>query len=88
MAGAGFAERLRELRQSAGLTQMQLAERAGVALRTISSLEQGLYEATWPTVVALCQALAVPCTVFMESAAEAGKGRPPTKRPRGRPRKS
>src|SRR5438445_12105883 len=36
-----FGERLRDLRRAAGLTQEQLAERAGVSPRSISGLERG-----------------------------------------------
>lgn len=61
------------------MTQKQLAEKAGVALRTVSSLEQGLYDATFPTVLALADALGVTCEAFTEPPAErapAGPGRP------------
>lgn len=74
-----FGQRLRELRDAAGLTQKGLAEKAGVALRTVSSLEQGLYDATFPTVLALAAALGVDCTAFTQPPAErepAGPGRP------------
>jgi transcriptional regulator with XRE-family HTH domain len=93
-----FAGRLRELREAAGLTQQQLAERAGMAWRTVTHLEGGDRKPTWETVLALCQALAVDCGEFAKEPAaqpEPRRGRPrkaaPTepapKRPRGRPRK-
>ena len=37
-----FGELLRGLRRAAGLTQEELAERAGLAARTISDLERGV----------------------------------------------
>ena len=86
MEATGFAGRLRELRASAGLTQKQLAAKAGVALRTVSSLEQGLYEPVWPTVLALAQALSVDVQAFVITAGRgrATAARPPARR-RGRP---
>jgi DNA-binding XRE family transcriptional regulator len=80
MVDANFAGRLKELRAATGLTQQQLAEKAGVALRTVSSLEQGAYDATWPTVRALAQALGVTCMAFDQKPAavlEPRRGRPP-----------
>ena len=40
------AYRLRELRESAGLTQAQLAERIGVGQRQVSKIEQGDLDST------------------------------------------
>lgn len=40
-APAGFAGLLRHLRDSAGLTQEELADRAQVGVNTISKLERG-----------------------------------------------
>jgi transcriptional regulator with XRE-family HTH domain len=36
-----FARRLKELRQSAGLTQQELATRAGVSISSLTQIEQG-----------------------------------------------
>lgn len=77
-----FAGRLRELREAAGLTQQQLAERAGVSARTVSSLEQAVYVATWPTVLALATALGVNTSAF-----ESAPAAKPQRR-RGRPKKN
>jgi transcriptional regulator with XRE-family HTH domain len=93
-----FGKRLRELRAEKGLTQKALAEQAGVSQATVSSLEQGVFEPVWSSVVTLAQALGVDCRAFLEEPAEgpdAGRGRPKKpggeepaiKRPRGRPRK-
>lgn len=55
---ATFAELLRQYRQRAGLTQEELAERAGLSAHGISSLERGVRRQTYPhTVRALATAL-------------------------------
>jgi DNA-binding XRE family transcriptional regulator len=41
--GLGFAELLRQLRAGAKLTQEELAEAAGVSLRSVSDLERGIH---------------------------------------------
>jgi transcriptional regulator with XRE-family HTH domain len=41
MSGGGFAEVLRSRRRAAGLTQQELAERAGLGVRTLRELENG-----------------------------------------------
>jgi transcriptional regulator with XRE-family HTH domain len=97
---SGFAARLKELREQAGLTQKGLAEKAGMALSGVNKLEQGVNKPSWESVVALTEALGVDCRAFLEPAGdipEARRGRPPKprqlgkqpapKRPRGRPRK-
>jgi len=76
-----FAERLRELRNGAGLTQEQLAERAGVKRDAVARWERGTREPSWSNVVALADALAVSTEAFRQ---EPG---PAPKRARGRPRK-
>jgi transcriptional regulator with XRE-family HTH domain len=78
----GFATRLRALRERAGLTQAQLAERAGMHLHGITKLEQGDREPAWATVMALADALGVTCEAFTSRRDRAVK-----KKPRGRPRK-
>jgi transcriptional regulator with XRE-family HTH domain len=46
----GFGGRLREQRTAAGLTQAELAERAGLHLHGVMKLEQGDHEPSWATV--------------------------------------
>jgi transcriptional regulator with XRE-family HTH domain len=101
MEATWFAPRLKELREAAGLTQPELAERAGMNRFGIAKLEQGVTKPSWDTVVALCKALGVSCDSFLREPAaipEPKRGRPPKaaaespaetepKRPRGRPRK-
>jgi transcriptional regulator with XRE-family HTH domain len=78
----GFAGRLKHLREAAGLTQEQLAERAGMHRFGVAKLEQGLREPAWPTVLALAKALGVGCQAFVdaensaETTAKQGRGRP------------
>ena len=102
MGAEWFAGRLRELREQAGLTQKDLADRAGVSKATVADLEQGRYAPSWPTVVSLAEALGVECTAFLQQpqpGVEVKLGRPrkpalesadqqEPKRPRGRPRKA
>jgi transcriptional regulator with XRE-family HTH domain len=55
---ASFSERLRRLRETAGLTQEELASRAGLTAKAISALERGERRRPYPhTVRALADAL-------------------------------
>jgi transcriptional regulator with XRE-family HTH domain len=94
-----FARRLKELREQAGLTQQQLAEKAGMHKLTVAKLEQGIREPSWATVQALADALGVNTDAFRQepaAAPEPQRGRPrkappaamTPKRPRGRPRQA
>jgi transcriptional regulator with XRE-family HTH domain len=96
-----FGRRLKELREQAGLTQPQLADKAKLSKAGIADLEQGRREPSWATVQALAAALEVSCEAFNQEPAErpeVGRGRPPKdatrrteeappKKPRGRPKK-
>lgn len=78
----GFGSRLRELRQTAGLTQAELAERAGMHLHGITKLEQGDREPAWSTVLDLAQALGVSVETFVapgEDSTEALPSAPQTR---------
>jgi transcriptional regulator with XRE-family HTH domain len=79
----GFAARLRALRQAAGLTQVELAERSGVQLTSVTKLEAGTNIPQWPTVILLARALGVSLDQFV---GEEGETPPP--RPRGRPKRT
>jgi transcriptional regulator with XRE-family HTH domain len=98
--GQWFAGRLRELREAAGLTQLQLAERAGVERGAVARWEAGTREPGWSNVLALARALGVECGAFDQEPAprpEPKLGRPakpapvaasaPARRAPGRPRK-
>src|SRR3954462_15071892 len=78
MKPSGFGGRLKELRTRAGLTQPQLADRAGVSKATVADLEQGRYEPSWPMLLALAGALGAALDDFRcgPAAPRAGRGRP------------
>jgi transcriptional regulator with XRE-family HTH domain len=81
-----FAEKLRQLRDAAGLTQEQLAERSGINLWTVRGYEQGRREPSWKGILSLARALGVAAEVFAdcdESATEEGSARS-----RGRPKRA
>src|SRR5579871_1118892 len=80
----GFAGRLRTVREQAGLSQRQLADRAGCNVFTLSKLERGTQEPAWPLVLALARALGVDCTAFQPTGDEPPGEAP---RPRGRPKR-
>jgi transcriptional regulator with XRE-family HTH domain len=95
---AWFGGRLRELREAAGLTQQQLADRVGCSWEAVSRWERSVREPGWSQILALAAALGVECTAFTEPPAErepTGPGRPAKgeakeekpKRPRGRKKK-
>ena len=101
MVADHFGPRLKELREKAGLTQKEVGEKVGVSTNTVARLERGENTPSWPTVVALAQALGVSCEDFMKEpepqpTEKAGPGRPKKeaepepekpKRGRGRPKK-
>lgn len=55
-----FGERLRDLRQKAGLTQEKLAEMSGMDFTSISSSERGIRNITIGNVAKIAEALNVP----------------------------
>ncbi|MBQ8405047.1 MAG: helix-turn-helix transcriptional regulator [Clostridia bacterium] len=50
-----FAENLRILRKSAGLSQKRLAEELGVDQRTVSAWENGICEPSYALLAQLCE---------------------------------
>jgi transcriptional regulator with XRE-family HTH domain len=60
-----FADRLRSLREGAGISQYRLAKRSGLTKQTISRLELGEGAPTWDSVQALARALAVGVEAFV-----------------------
>lgn len=94
-----FAGRLRELREAAGLTQEQLADRAGVKRDAVARWEAGKREPGWSNILALASALGVDCRAFTdppttEHEPKVGRptkpklAQPAPQRSRGRPKKS
>jgi transcriptional regulator with XRE-family HTH domain len=84
--GMTFAEKLRQLRYAAELTQEQLAERSGINLWTIRGYEQGRREPNWKGVLCLAKALHVTAEVFADC--EESDSNEELSRPRGRPKKA
>jgi transcriptional regulator with XRE-family HTH domain len=92
-----LGERIRELREGAGLTREQMVAAAAVSLWAVVQWELGEREPGWFNILALAEALGTDCTAFTQAPAEppAGPGRPrkeldaapAPKRPRGRPPK-
>lgn len=80
----GFGVMLRERRSGQGLTQQELADRAGCSVRTVCQLEQDRLEPGWRTVINLAKALGVTPDAFLPPADPPA----PATRPRGRPKKS
>jgi transcriptional regulator with XRE-family HTH domain len=76
-----FAGRLREIREQAGLTQQQLADKAGLTREGVAQLETGRRRPAWDTVVVLCSALGVDCNTFMQEPASESEKRPPGRPP-------
>ena len=64
---------LRDLRLEAALTQLELAQRAGVSKTTIVNIEAGRIEPHPPTVRKLAQALGVEPRVLVRSLRGAGQ---------------
>lgn len=61
MGDARLISRLKEIRTTAGLTQAELADRAGVSRKTINTVENGVFVPS--TVLALSLARALDTTV-------------------------
>lgn len=78
-----FGSRLRELRERAGLSRQEIADKASVSVRSVEKWEQGIREPSWSMVLTLCRALGVPCTEFDREPEGDTEKRGP-----GRPRKA
>ena len=82
-----FGQRIRELRQAAGMTQDDLSERCGLFRTYMSRIETGKANPTLSMIHALAGSLGVPVTALFEKAAPAKKAAPAAPRPsRGRVR--
>lgn len=72
-----FGPRLRELRSQSGLTQAELATKAGIRQASITDYERGKTDATWTMVVRLAHALGVTPDAFLREAETAKENRNP-----------
>jgi len=59
-----FAEKLRKLREGAGLSQEGLAQKGGFSVGNVRNYEQGRRLPSFPIVVKLAEALGVDCSAF------------------------
>jgi transcriptional regulator with XRE-family HTH domain len=83
VANMTFGERLKELREAAGMSQEALARAANISTSTVSKMEQRTIDPSWSTVQALARALGVSCQAF-ESDAPVEQAEPPAKKGRKR----
>lgn len=77
-----FGQRLRQLREAAGLTQEALARAANLALSTIAKMETRAIDPEWSTVQRLSRALGVSCAAFEQAASPAPKAGGKTAKPK------
>jgi transcriptional regulator with XRE-family HTH domain len=61
-----FADRLRELREKAGMTQEALAQACGMSVGSVRNYEQGIREPYWRGAFQLATTLGVDCRVFAD----------------------
>lgn len=62
-----YAETLRRQRLQAGLSQVRLAEQAGISLRYVAALEAGTYQPTITVMLAVAQAMGLTLTQMIET---------------------
>jgi transcriptional regulator with XRE-family HTH domain len=83
------AEKLRQLRTKAGLSEAKLAELSGVSFGAVHNYGLGIRAPTFASVVKLSRALGVTCEAFADCDDVGGpdKAGAPSRKPRGLPRK-
>jgi transcriptional regulator with XRE-family HTH domain len=59
-----FADKLRELREAAGLSEAKLAAKSGVTFGCVHNYGLGRREPTFGNVIAIARALGVDCNAF------------------------
>lgn len=80
-----MGDRLKQFREKAGLTQAELADRAGVKVASLQAWEQDRSDMLLGNAKSLASALSATLDELFGPAAVAPKEKPPKKR--GRPRK-
>jgi transcriptional regulator with XRE-family HTH domain len=81
-----FAELIQNLREQAGLSQAELARKAGVPVRSVQNWEQGHRLPRPQALLPLANALGAPVEKLIKSMSEAGQAEAPKKR-KGRGKK-
>lgn len=71
MDSTAIGRRIREARLSRGMTQEQLAEKAGISVTYISNLERGSQTASLDVFVPLCNALDVSSDALLQDVVNA-----------------
>jgi transcriptional regulator with XRE-family HTH domain len=64
VATRNFGDRLKELREAAGISMYELAKRSNVSAASLSRYEEGDRDPQWQTVVKLARALGVSVSEF------------------------
>jgi transcriptional regulator with XRE-family HTH domain len=79
-----FGEKLRQLREAAGLSEAKLAERSGVSFGAIHNYALGLRKPGFAAVVKIARALGTTCEAFAacEDVLDENDGRRRKKKPR------
>jgi transcriptional regulator with XRE-family HTH domain len=79
-----FAEKLRHLRDAAGLSEAKLAEASGLTFASVHGYGLGRRTPSFPAVVKIARALNVTCEEFSDCEDMDGDERKPAPKPRGR----
>ena len=93
VADQTFGARLKQLREQAGLSQQDLADRTGMNRFGVSKLERDKYVPSWVIVQKIARALGTNCLAFEGTTVVGQEGdagepeEPPAKPARGRPKK-
>ena len=78
-----FAEKLRELREAAGLSEAKLAKAAGVEFAAIREYAMSRRKPPFAAVLKLARALGVSCEAFADSSDLVGESKDPPPLDRG-----
>jgi transcriptional regulator with XRE-family HTH domain len=88
MSDDSFGQRLRAMREAAGLSRDALAHAAGLSVSALIKLEQGVVaDPSWSSVRALARALGVSTAAFEETTSEPPPVLAPEAAPKRTPRK-